>query len=109
MTYERWQDLVNKVKTQFAVLGEGKEPLGDMPGEREFVEFEAPMGKMKLELVRRPVVLDKKTIYSKRIGSGTAVEYVYDEKEQTLTFHAFKWSPQSEEWQEVKAETFASL
>lgn len=109
MTYERWQDIVNKVKTQFAVLGEGKEPLGDRPGEREFVEFEGPTGKMKLELVRRPVVLDKKTIYSKRIGSGTTVEYVYDDKEQTLTFHAYRRQEAAGEWEEIKADTFASL
>ena len=109
MTYDRWQDLVNKVKTQFPVLGEGKEPLEGSPGTREFVEFEGPSGKMKLELIRRPVVLDKKTIYSKRIGSGTAVEYVYDDKEQTLTFHAYQWQDSSSDWIEIKADSFASL
>lgn len=109
MTYERWQDLVNKVKTQFAIMGEGKEPLDGSPGTREFVEFESPNGKIKLELVRRPVILDKKTIYSKRIGSGTAVEYVYDDKEQTLTFHAYQWQDSVDDWQEIKADSFASL
>ncbi|MFH1866655.1 MAG: hypothetical protein ABIJ81_01060 [Patescibacteria group bacterium] len=107
MTYERWQDITNKVKSQFQLLTEGKEPLGNSPGEREFVEFQGPQGKMKLELVKRPVVLDKKTIYSKRIGSSTAVEYVYDDKEQTLTFHAYLWSEPAGDWQEIKADSFA--
>lgn len=107
MTYDRWQDIVNKVKSQFTILASGSEPLERGPGEREFVEFQGPQGKMKLELVRRPVVLDKKTIYSKRIGSSTAVEYVYDDHEQTLTFHAYLWNAQNSDWQEVKADTFA--
>ncbi len=106
MTYERWQDIINKIKSQFTVLTEGKEPLPEGPGEREFVEFQGPQGKIKLELVKRPVVLDKKTHYSKRIGSSTAIEYVYDEKEQSLTFHAYSWDEAIADWQEIKAGTF---
>ncbi|MFA4937110.1 MAG: hypothetical protein WC575_02370 [Patescibacteria group bacterium] len=107
MTHERWQDIVNKVKSQFTVLAEGREPLPERPGEREFVEFQGPQGRMKLELIKRPVVLDKKTFYSKRIGSSTAVEYVYDDKEQTLTFHAYNWNEVEGDWQEVKASAFS--
>jgi hypothetical protein len=100
MTYDKWQDIVNKVKTGFKVINQGKEGLDGVPGIKEFVEFSGPLGEMRLELVQKPVILDKKTHYSNRIGSQSAVEYVYDDKEKTLTFKVFKKN--GENWEELK-------
>ncbi len=103
MTYERWLELKNKTKSQFKVLQEGEQTLESGPGSREFIEFLGPSGKTRLELVKKPVILDKKIHYSKRIGSSASVEYVYDEKEQTLTLHIYTWDEVKQTWQELKS------
>lgn len=100
MTYDKWQDIINKVKGQFKVSRQGQEELVGRPGVKEFIEFSGPLGDMRLELLKKPVVLDKKTHYSNRIGSQASVEYVYDDKEQTLTFIVYRKSGES--WEELK-------
>ncbi len=103
MTYEHWLDLKNKTKNQFKILEEGEDFLEPGPGTKEFIEFLGPAGKTRLELVKKPVVLDKKIHYSKRIGSSTSVEYVYDQHEQTLTLHVYIWNEVGQVWQELKS------
>ena len=56
---------------------------------------------MKLELVSKSVVLDKKTFYSNRIGSETKVEYVYSPDEKSHKFMAYKWDDGEGEWMEI--------
>jgi len=108
MTYERWQNLTQMVKDKFKVVGEGKEELDPGPGYVEFIECETPTGKVRVELVVRPLVAEKKFIYSKRAGTSASVEYKYDPKEHTLTLHAFKWDEASNNWEEIKNGPFVS-
>ncbi len=64
MHEDKWKDTLAMVKSKFAVLNEGKEALEDIPNAtREFIEFEGPQGKMRLEYTVRPAVLDKKTTF----------------------------------------------
>jgi hypothetical protein len=96
------------VKDGFAVLAEGREHLEEDGGiDIEFMEFKGPLGQMRLEFVSRPVVLGKKTIYSRRIGSETAVEYQYDENDRAETLHVYRLDEASGEWVEVEAGMFA--
>lgn len=104
MTKEKWQDILGNIKDNFEILDEGLEHIDDEGGvDVEFVEFRGPLGRMRLEFVAKPVVLDKKTNYSKRIGSETAVKYIYSEDEKTYRFSAYKWDEDDEEWVEVEA------
>jgi hypothetical protein len=105
MTKERWNDIVGQVKDNFSIEEEGKEELPEEEGvgDRYFVVFTGPLGRMMLELVERPVILDKKTIYSNRIGSQTQVEYVYSEDEKTYKMHAYRWDEAANEWMEMEA------
>ncbi|RMD59919.1 hypothetical protein D6821_00015 [Candidatus Parcubacteria bacterium] len=108
MTPERWQTIKGHIKDNLTLLDEGQDFYEDEGGvEIEFIEFEGPMGKMRLEFVAKPVVLDKKTIYSRRIGSETAVEYVYSEDEKTYKLLAYKWDSSNEKWTEIDASAFA--
>lgn len=61
---------------------------------------------MRLEYVTKPVILDKKTSYSKRIGSETQVEYVYSEDEKTNQLIAYRWDDGQDDWVEIEAEKF---
>ena len=67
-------------KENFEISNEGEEEIEDIPNSKlEFIEFDGPLGKMRLEFITKPKVLDKKTLYSGRIGSDVKVDYVYSE------------------------------
>lgn len=106
MNIEKWQDIIGNVKDNFTVEDEGDEHIDDQGGvDVSFIVFEGPLGKMKLEYVSKPVVVNKKTTYSNRIGSETKVDYVYgDEKSHQLM--AYKWDDDSEEWVQIEAGMF---
>jgi hypothetical protein len=107
MTQEKWEDIKGKIKDGFTVEDEGRETFEDEGGmEIEYIIFEGPLGKMKLEFIAKPIVLDRKTIYSSRIGSGTTVEYVYSKDEKSYRLEAYKWNDESDDWMEMKAEKF---
>jgi len=108
MTYERWQNLMQMVKDKFTITSEGREELDPGPGYAEFVECITPAGKVRLELLVKPLVAEKKFIYSKRAGTSATVEYKYDPKEHTLTLKVFKWNEASGDWEEMRGDNFVS-
>ena len=82
MQPDRWEDVKGIIKDQFEVIDESEGEIEDIPRSRvERMEFEGPLGKMKVEFETKPIVLDKKTTYSKRMGDTAAVEYIYSEDE----------------------------
>lgn len=106
MTDERWQAIIGQVKDNFEVLNHDTKDLSedDGPGSVETIEFSGPLGKMKLERTTKPLVLDKKTIGSRRIGSDTTVEYIYSDTEKTHKFTAYKWDESDQNWLEIKTD-----
>ncbi|KKQ60294.1 MAG: hypothetical protein US81_C0025G0001, partial [Parcubacteria group bacterium GW2011_GWE2_38_18] len=107
MTKERWQEILGQIKDSFSIEEEGSEHLEEEGGvDIDFVVFNGPLGRMKLELISRPVVLDKKTIYSKRIGSNAQVEYVYSDHERSFKLMAYKWDESADDWIEMDAKNF---
>jgi hypothetical protein len=107
MTYERWQEISERLKKQMPEAVLGRETLPEGPGYREFVEVSLPAGRVRLELWVRPKVLEKKTLYSHRMHSAATVQYKYDETEHTLTLRAYRWDEARHDWQEVGLETLA--
>ncbi len=103
MNDEKWQDITGRVMDDFELLEREVEDLPDGPGSVEYVIFNGPLGKMKLERTSKPLVLDKKAVGSKRIGSSTHVEYVFSETEKVHTFKAYKWDDVQDEWVEMEA------
>jgi hypothetical protein len=103
MAPDRWEEIKQLVQKNFEVLGSGQEEIEDIPDSKlEFIEFEGPLGKMRLEFITKPKVLDKKTLYSGRIGSDVKVEYVYSENEKVNTFKAYKWNDEQDDWLEAE-------
>ncbi|PIR92183.1 hypothetical protein COU01_03050 [Candidatus Falkowbacteria bacterium CG10_big_fil_rev_8_21_14_0_10_44_15] len=121
MTQEKWQNIISLIKDQFPIEDEGKEEFdppqatqaggqGDAPnGQVEFIIFQGPLGRMKLEYTTKPVILDKKTIGSKRIGSEATVQYVYSDTEFSHAFKAYKWDADDEEWVEMAKESLGGF
>lgn len=102
MTEEKWKEIIGKILDDFEVLEHKNENLEPGPGVVEQIVFNGPSGKIKLERTVKPLVLEKRGLGSKRIGSRTKVEYIYSETEKVDTFKAYKWI--NEGWIEIELE-----
>jgi len=109
MRPEKWQEIKDNVAQKFGI--EDRETkAAEFEGEADFeaIIFNSPVGKVKLEFISRPVVLDRKTIYSNRIGSDTKVEYIYSDTERSGSMKAFRWNDAENDWNEIDASNFGS-
>jgi len=108
MTPEKWENLIDNIKDKFKVEEHKNEHLDERGGtDIEFIIFKGPLGRMKLEFTTKPLVLDKKTTYSRRIGSQTAIEYIYSEDEKTHKLMAYKWDDFQNDWVEIDPNSFS--
>lgn len=105
MQWEKWQQIKGQIQDAFSDAVIEKETLPEPEkGSKEMVFFTGPLGKMKLELITRPVVLDKVTHGSRRIGSEAAVEYIYSDEEFTHQLKIFRQDLESGEWVEMESQ-----
>lgn len=114
MDIDRWEGLKEELRRKFKVLEEKTEDLlvetNDgliKNGTAEVLVFESPLGRMKLSMEKRPVVLDKKFIYSHRAGQAARTEYTFSDSEFSYTMKAYKWDDGEEEWDEIDAGNFS--
>lgn len=99
MQPEKWQQTKDQIKETFSGVEVIQEKLtAPQVGEKETLIFNSPLGRMKLEYLTRPVVLEKKTLGSRRIGSHTAVEYVYAPDQFSYELKAYKWDEETADW-----------
>jgi len=106
MSPERWEQLKGELRDKFEILEENKGELEDMPGNFEYLVFNNPLGKIRLEFITQPVVLDKKTTTSRRIGADVVVDYIYSEDEFVHKLKVYKWNQGLDDWEEIKADMF---
>jgi len=107
MHLEKWQKTVGNIKDNFEVEDEGEEHLEDQGGvDIEYIVFNGPLGKIRLEHITKPVILDKKTTYSRRIGSDTQIDYIYSKDEKSSKLNAYKWDEAQDDWVEIDANNF---
>src|SRR3989344_2470287 len=113
MSPDKWETIRESVKKQFTIIEQGNEDLivetGDGPvkqGTAEFVVFESPLGRTKLQFQKKPKMEEKKYFYSKREGDAARVEYKFSEDETVHTFKAYKWDDLEDEWREIDPKTF---
>jgi hypothetical protein len=107
MTKDKWTMILGNILDNFQVLEHEKEFIEEEGGiDLEYIVFMGPLGKMRLEFIEKPIVLDKKTNYSNRIGSDTGVEYVYSDTEKSSRLEAYKWSDDADDWVEMEAGKF---
>lgn len=105
MQPDRWEQTKGHILDTFKNVDVSKVELQEPEvGDKEVVFFDGPLGQMKLEYYTRPVVLSKNTHGSRRIGSRTAVEYVYSNTESSHQLKAFKLDEDSDEWVEIEME-----
>lgn len=107
MSPDKWTKIVGNIKDNFELEDEGEQHIDDEGGvDIKYIVFNGPLGKIRLEYIIKPVILDKKTTYSRRIGSETKVDYVYSEEDKSHQMIAYKWSDENDDWMEMDASAF---
>lgn len=104
MLPDKWLETKEKIKSGFKIDNEYTEKNEDYHEDKEVIEFSGPIGKMKVEWITRPKIIDKKTSYSRRIGGNVSVDYVYSPDEMTYNLKVYKWDEATGDWQEIKKE-----
>jgi len=107
MKDEKWESLIDKIDEVFGIESYQKEDqyreneTGEKVkhGDKEIIIFKGAMGRMKLERINKPVVIDKKVHYQKR-GSAK-IEYIYSDTERSHKVIAYIWNEQRREWEEI--------
>ncbi|MFA5358387.1 MAG: hypothetical protein WC310_01030 [Patescibacteria group bacterium] len=106
MSPERWEKLKGELKDKFSDIKEENGELDFGPGDFERLSFTGPMGKIRLDFITRPAVIDKKTTTSRRVGAGVAVDYVYSQDDFIHKLQVYKWNDATSDWDEIKASMF---
>lgn len=114
MTEEKWENIKGMVKDKFADVDEKIEPLElkiglidtQKIGQKEILIFASPIGKIKLEYVSKPVILDKKEHYSKRMGASSQTEYILSDTEFSSHMDAYKFDETTNEWIKIDSSSF---
>jgi len=104
MNLEKWQDIKTNVLDNFEIIDQYEEKDDDDHGKKEIIEFNGPIGKIKLVFSIRDLILDKHTNYSNRIGSNISVDYKYSDTEKTYSLKAYKLN--GNDWEEIDAPIF---
>ncbi len=113
MQDNRWENLIFMIEEKFGIVDRKKENIEvaktstgqPIFGEREIIEFFSPSGKMRLERIGRPKVIDKKVLSTKRIGGKVAVDYVYSSEEKTYQVKLYRFNENENNWQEINLES----
>ena len=101
MNDERWDELLYKISVKAKQLDRDMETRDEGRTTVETVLFDVGLGRMRLQRVSKPIIVDKKHTYSKRIGGETSTEYVFSETEKSHHVTLHRWSPEESGWVEV--------
>ena len=101
MNDEQWEKIKDTVKDRFEVLEEETEEGENENEIIEFIEVMSEAGKIKLERITKPKVLDVKATYSKRGQSTSGVKFIHSNEEVVHTVKAYKWDDQQDTWMPI--------
>ena len=108
MQDEKWQELVETAKKHFQSVTLTKEDLvmdtQDGPvvqGTQDVLEFKHPTG-TRYRLIRenKPVVLEKKELFSHRAGQSAQAQYKFSETEFSHKLRVYK-EVDFDDWEEI--------
>lgn len=112
MQDEQWGDLIDNLEIKFGKLDRKTkttvttDDVGhEIKNDEEWVEFETPLGKMKIVRTVRPMIIDKKFHYTHTGGGKGKVEYVMSDTEKSHKVTLYRWNTLDNDWNEVKTPT----
>jgi hypothetical protein len=107
MIEEKWQELVESAKKHFKNVSLQTEDLimdtadGEVKtGTQDILIFENPAGRFKLVRENKPVVLEKKEMFSHRAGQSAQTQYKFSESELSHKLRVYK-EVDFDEWEEI--------
>lgn len=114
MNEDRWEQIIYKIEEKFGLENRWTEEFeveethrGEkIMGSREIVEFNSPLGKIQIERISRPKIIDKKILSSKRIGNRAVVDYIYSDEVRVSQTKFKKYNPDSQLWEEMDSANF---
>ena len=101
MNDQRWEEVLRRLDKNFGDLEFDEIEDEETHAVTESVAWTGPQGKMKLARTTKPLVVDKKTHFSSRIGGGNHVEYIFSKTETTSRVRLFRWVDATSDWQEI--------
>lgn len=101
MHQAKWEALLDQIEKLFGFIEHDVEEFPERHLTVETAVFNGASGRMKLERSVKPVVLDKKTSYSKRIGGDVTVEYILSDDEFVDTVKCYRWDKLAREWKQI--------
>ncbi len=109
MNPNKWEQLVYLAEEKFGIESKEVEEIvvdvnhqGEkIKGEKEIIEFESPVGRMRMEKITKPRVIDKNIKRAKRAGSRASVDLIYSDKETVSEMSVYKKNNQNE-WEKIK-------
>jgi hypothetical protein len=101
MLQSKWEDLIDKIEKLFGFIEHTTDEYPERRMTVETVVFDGASGRMMLERTVKPLVLDTKTIFSKRVGSETTTDYVLSDTEFVDTVRYYKWDKLAGEWKQI--------
>ncbi len=101
MYQAKWEALLDQIERLFGFLEHEIEEYPERHLTVETAVFDGASGRMKLERSVRPVILDKKTSFTKRAGSAVVIEYVFSEDEFVDTVKLYRWDRLAREWRQM--------
>ena len=102
MHQKKWDELLDKIERLFGFVDHDVERIPERQMTIETAIFDGASGRMKLERTVKPLLLEKKVTYSKRIGAETEVEYVYSDDETVDIVKFYKWDRLRHEWKQIE-------
>lgn len=104
---DKWKDALDHITERFTIFEQGTEPLPEYPnGKREFIVFQSPLGKVRLERTTKPRTTGQRAVTSRRIGGTTKVESLYDLHDMVHFITASRWDDGAGTWHEIDASGF---
>lgn len=107
MQDDRWQQLIETAQKHFKDVRLSSEDLimdtQDGPvkqGTQDILIFENPGGRFRLVRENKPIVLEKKELYSHRAGQSAQTQYKFSETEFSHKLRVYK-EVDFEEWEEI--------
>ena len=99
--------MLDRITERFEVHEQGSEQLPEYPnGKREFIVFESPVGKVRLERTTKPRTVGQRAVTSRRIGGTTKVESQYDLHDMVHFITASRWDAAAGTWRAIDASSF---
>lgn len=75
-------------------------------GEAEYLIFQSPLGRTKLQFQKKPRMEEKKFHFSHRQGDSARVEYKFSDTDLVYTLKAYQWNEAEDDWREIDASSF---